>query len=32
MIINEVFAYVGVPKILNSDNGREFVNKLYKMW
>ena len=27
---NKVFAYVGVPKILHSDNGREFVNEIVK--
>ena len=25
---SQVFAYVGIPKILHSDNGREFVNKI----
>ena len=26
--VNKVFAYFGPPKILQSDNGREFVNML----
>lgn len=33
---NEVFAYLGTPRILHSDNGREFVNEivhtLVKQW
>ena len=27
---NHVFSFVGIPRILHSDNGREFVNEIVK--
>ena len=27
-LVTRVFPYVGLPKILQSDNGREFVNQI----
>ena len=27
---NQVFAYLGTPRILHSDNGREFVNEIVR--
>ena len=29
-LVTKVFPYIGVPKILQSDNGREFVNEIVK--
>ena len=29
-LVSHVFPYIGLPKILQSDNGREFVNELVK--
>ena len=29
-LVKRVFPYLGLPKILQSDNGREFVNEIAK--
>ena len=29
-LVKRVFPYLGLPKILQSDNGREFVNEIVK--
>lgn len=29
-LVTRVFSYIGLPKILHSDNGREFVNELVR--